>query len=86
MGSDEHDGDPVRHALARSRARANLLFVLHTQATDDLARARAALQRKEREFAEGEEMRRHLATIVNSRSWRLTAPLRAVIGWAKRRS
>ena len=86
MCSDEPDSDALRHALARSRARANLLFVLYAHAVDDLARASASLHQKESELAQGEEARRHLDRVLNSASWRLTAPLRAVAGWAKRRS
>lgn len=83
--ADDPDRDTLRGALAQSRARANLLFALYSQSVDDLARAQASLQQKDSELARGEEQRQQLDSVLNSTSWRLTAPLRSVIDWARRR-
>jgi len=68
MGQEETDKTITQREVVKLRARANLLFALLSQSNQNVERQQAELQRRDEE----------LQRIVNSRSWRVTKPLRAL--------
>jgi len=68
MGQEETDNIITKREVVKLRARANLLFALLSQSNQNVERQQAELQRRDEE----------LQRIVNSRSWRVTKPLRAL--------
>jgi hypothetical protein len=68
MGQEETDKTITKREVVKLRARANLLFALLSQSNQNVERQQAELQRRDEE----------LQRIVNSRSWRVTKPLRAL--------
>ena len=68
MHQEKTDNTILKREVVKLRARANLLFALLSQSNQNIEWQRAELQRRD------EELRR----IVNSRSWRMTKPLRSL--------
>jgi len=75
MGQEETDKTITKREVVKLRARANLLFALLSQSNQNVERQQAELQRRDEELRRRDE---ELQRIVNSRSWRVTKPLRAL--------
>jgi len=75
MGQEETDNIITKREVVKLRARANLLFALLSQSNQNVERQQAELQRRDEELRRRDE---ELQRIVNSRSWRVTKPLRAL--------
>ena len=75
MGQEETDKTITQREVVKLRARANLLFALLSQSNQNVERQQAELQRRDEELRRRDE---ELQRIVNSRSWRVTKPLRAL--------
>jgi hypothetical protein len=82
MRQEETDNTITKREVVKLRARANLLFALFSQSNQNVERQQAELQRRDEELRRrDDELRRRdeeLQRIVNSRSWRVTKPLRAL--------
>jgi len=89
MPPEETDSTISKREMVKLRARANLLFALLSQSNQDIERQRMELQsrhsdlgqlRAELQSRESDLAHVHeeIRQIVNSRSWRVTRPLRAL--------
>ena len=89
MPPEETDSTISKREMVKLRARANLLFALLSQSNQDIERQRMELQsrdsdlgqlRTELQSRESDLAHVHeeIRQIVNSRSWRVTRPLRAL--------